>query len=216
MNLEAYYAPEVERALVSLLWHQPQQLPHVLQKLSPQDFSDWLCRLVIEAIALAYSEQGQVDFTMVVEILRELDQLENCGGLVSLESLYTVWDRLMDERHYEPLIDFYVGLLKVYAAQREPDAVPLTGFTGGSGKIVRQDQGKANFRGNVRICGKTYSVLGYLEAEPLSPYTINLRFYPYHGTRRFQKRRGRRLAKKGQHASASGRGRPHKVLALAH
>src|SRR5258708_21850869 len=119
-------APEVEEALTSLVWHYPQHLGELLRHLDPEThFAVPAMRWMIEAIGIGYRELACVDFCTIVQILREMGKLEECGGRPVLLTIYMYRD------HFECLLDYYIELLKDYATQRSVDPYrPVKYFTG--------------------------------------------------------------------------------------
>ena len=112
-DLKLYYAPEVEEALVTLLWHRPDFIPWVARTLEPEfHLSRPALRHLLSAITICYSEFNATDWAVVVDCLRDQGLLDECGGLLEL-------DRLWSHPGYEALLDHYLRLLKEYAVHRK-------------------------------------------------------------------------------------------------
>src|ERR1700757_5192333 len=57
------YAPEIEAAMLGILWRQPERLAVIKRELDPTvHFVQPALRYLLEAIDLAYRELGAVDF----------------------------------------------------------------------------------------------------------------------------------------------------------
>ena len=89
MDLRTYYAPEVEQALVGLIWQEPKLLERLLRELDPAiHFVQPHLRHILEAIRIGYAQLGAVDWCVVVQILREQKLLEQVGELQTLDELW--------------------------------------------------------------------------------------------------------------------------------
>jgi hypothetical protein len=167
-------APEIERALLAGLWHEPDRLPETMRWLSPNaHLSQPSLRLVLEAISRCYSELGAADFATVVECLRELGYLAECGGIEALDELYEAcW--------YPPLWHLYGDFLRDLALRRagEPHS-PAPFFSGGSGclslNLVRKTELHPLYIGTARIRGHNYSIRGWSRGKEAG---VELKFIP--------------------------------------
>jgi hypothetical protein len=107
------YSNEIERSLVSILWHHPQYVDFVLLNLDPElHFINPDLRIILEMIAVVWWELGAVDWASVVQAVREVDIIEDVGGLQGLNDVFT------DCGHYpegypnpEPFVKEYIRLL---------------------------------------------------------------------------------------------------------
>jgi len=161
-------APEIETALVAGLWHEPFRLAPTLRWLDlDAHLSQPYLRLVTQALARCYSELGAVDFASVVECLRQLGQLEECGGVQSLDAIY-------EARWYAPLFDLYGQFLRSTALRRQADPQALPPFfSGGMGRLTLNKVGLSpHYIGSARIAGHSYRISGWGKDE-----NIDLKFY---------------------------------------
>jgi hypothetical protein len=167
-------APEIETALVAGLWHEPFRLAPTLRWLDlDAHLSQPYLRLVVGALARCYSELGAVDFASVVECLRQLGQLDECGGVQTLDTLY-------EARWYAPLFDLYGDFLRAAALRRGDDQkAPVPFFSGGNGLLVvnkiRQSERSPFWVGSAWVAGKKYS----LKAWPRKgEQSVDIKFTP--------------------------------------
>jgi DnaB-like helicase N terminal domain len=157
----SYYAAEVESALVTLLWHEPDLLGATLRQLDPEaHFVVPAHRWILEAIRIVYGDQGCCDFALVVQVLRELGLLEDCGGLQGLNALYAQnWG-------YVSLLDEYISVLKEYAIQRGVDPCkPVYRYVGGHGTItlnkLKTKDIHPDYTGILKLSGRNYALSGW-------------------------------------------------------
>lgn len=161
-------APEIEMALVAGLWHEPERLAQTLRWLDPDaHLVQPFLRLVVSALGRCYAELGAVDFASVVECLRELGQLEECGNLEGLDQLY-------EARWYAPLFELYGQFLRDTALRRQADPQKLPPFfSGGIGRLTLNKVGQSpHYIGSARIAGHSYRLSGWGKDE-----NIDLKFY---------------------------------------
>src|SRR5258708_22587339 len=86
----SFFAPEIERALVSTVWHHPEYLELVHRDLDLElHFHEPNLRIVLEMISLVFWEIGGVDWATVVHAVREVDALELCCGRQGLNEVLT-------------------------------------------------------------------------------------------------------------------------------
>ena len=173
-NLQLYYAPEVEEALVTLLWHRPDFIPWTCRTLNPGfHISSPALRHLLGAILICYSEMGVTDWATVVDCLRDQKLLAECGGLLEL-------DRLYSHPGYEALLDYYVRLLQEYATHRKAfPGIPPSHWAGGSATLLpnhaKRKETDPDFIAATRIGGKVFTICGW--SEPIKG-CLKLRFYP--------------------------------------
>lgn len=172
MNLDLYYSPEVEEALVTLCWHKPQLLPYVLRQIAPQVhiMQDHL-RFILEAVQLSQDLLGETTFETVVQALREDNHFEACGELIGLNAIYgRSWDSAIDGANAQKILDYYIELLKRYATKREQrDPTKIVIFSGGKGTL-ELNKAKANpkapdYVGTALIRGRKYRRVGWISAD---------------------------------------------------
>lgn len=163
------YAPEIECALVSTLWHRPELCAHFLRRCDPllHIFQPHL-RIVVEAINTSWGELNTSDFATVVELVRASGAFEECGALEGLNSLYSLRSRSLCRacdtlQGQERIFDYYCSLLSQYARRRAlpPPIRPVYGLAGGRGTLypnkAKRAKWDADFTGSVRLAGKLYS-----------------------------------------------------------
>jgi DnaB-like helicase N terminal domain len=170
----SYYAAEVEVALISLLWHEPDLLGITLRQLDPAAHLVVPAhRWILEAVQIVYGENSCCDFALVVEVLRELGRLEDCGDLQGLNALYSQnWG-------YRSLLPEYVAILKEYATQRGVDPHrPVYRYAGGSGNLgpnkLKTQQKHPTYTGSMKLCGRRYELQGW----PVVGGQINFKAVP--------------------------------------
>jgi len=157
---EIYYAPEIEEALVTLCWHHPEYLPKVLRELDPAlHISAPPLRHLLSAINRVYLEEGATDWASVIDCLRDLGLLEQCGDKVLLEGLYT-------HPGYHALLDFYIQSLRAYGAARNASPPQNPHYWSGGKALLAPNKAKRypnqpDFTGSGRIAGKFYSLAAY-------------------------------------------------------
>lgn len=175
-----YFAPEIERSLVSILWHHPRFIDFVHLSLdSDIHFLDPALRTVLEMLSVVYWQIGALDWASVVHALREINAIDQCGGLDGLNNIYT------DNGHYpegrtdpEPFVREYIQLLSDYAIQRQADPTKAVfRFTGGRGTIVpnrmaRRENDPA-YVGEAWVRGRRYRIRGWTNDDGLA-----ISFYP--------------------------------------
>lgn len=181
MNLDTYYSPEVEEALVTLVWHKPELLPYVLRQISPpvHIFQEHL-RFILEAIQLSQDLLNATDFATVVQALREDGHFEACGELVGLDAIYgRSWDSVIQADNAKPILDYYIELLKLYASKREernPSYIVV--FSGGKGTInfnkAKTGEKEPDYVGTALIRGRKYKVAAWTTKDQES---IHCYFY---------------------------------------
>src|SRR6202008_4990366 len=152
------FAPEIERNTVSILWRQPEYLPLFLRRINPAIHIRQLhLRIIIEAINTVYGDFGCADWALVDQCVRELGQLDECGGLEELSALYAAYE---PGAYTEKIFSDYLGLLETYA-RAVKEEFPVARFTGGTGTLypnIKRREGDPAFVGEMKIGGKFYSV----------------------------------------------------------
>jgi hypothetical protein len=174
------FSHQIERSLVSTIWHYPRFIDFVHLSLDPDlHFIDQDARIALEMISVVYWETGSVDWTSVGHALAEINAVELCGGLQGLNDIFT------DDGHYpegrsdpEPFVKEYINLMREYAIDRQSgvDTVPIR-FTGGKGKIIpnrlAQRDSDPSDTGEAWIRGHRYKIRGWHDGSGLV-----IKFYP--------------------------------------
>jgi hypothetical protein len=174
-DLRTYYAPEVETALVSLVWRHPEYLEPVLRELDPEThFVQPHCRHILKAVQLVFTQLGATDWSSIVQALREQKLLEETGNLVLLDEVFT-YDACGS------LLNYYIDLLKDYAKQRKADPTqPVYRFTGGRIQLQTNphwgDEGDPDYFGVGFVAGKKYNVKGWVSRP--EDKSAELKLYP--------------------------------------
>lgn len=175
MYKTTFCAPEIERSIVALCWHHPEFVDFVHLSLDPEiHFLDPALRIVLEMVTVVYWEIGAVDWASVVHAVREVDAIEEVGGLEGLNAVFT------DDNHFpegyqdpEPFVEEYIRLLRDYAEQRQVDPYKtVSRFTGGNGRIVPNKRAHSETDpsdiGEARIRGHRYKIRGWRDGDGLS------------------------------------------------
>lgn len=176
MTLELHYALEIEQALVSLLWQKPELISQVLRKLDPNvHISQPHLRILLETVSYCYDQLNACDWASVIEALRQLQRLEECGGKQLLDEIYK-------NPGYQSLLGWYMEILvdSANARAEDPPRAPAF-FSGGKGKLwANKGKVKSNCDvvGAAQIAGKRLSMRGWSVVDSLSQKFIDLRFYP--------------------------------------
>ena len=177
-----HFAPEIEQAIVSICWHEPERLGLVYRELDAAvHLTQPHLRHILEAISLGYRELGCVDFPIVTQVLRETRRLDDCGGLPGVNEVYNAqaYGR-EDSARNQAIFEHYMEMLKTYALHRTSQALESPyRFTGGSGTLfpnkVRRSPQSPDFEGPAAGAGKKYSVR--LWSAPDGSF-LNFKLYP--------------------------------------
>lgn len=177
MDLRLQYAPEIERALVGLVWHEPFRLPLVLRELNLSlHFFEPATRILLEAINTVYGELNAADWATVVELLRQMDQLDECGGLERLNEIYA-------RPGYQTLLDYYIQALKEYALIRDSTPIRAADFLSGGRGVLRIHKRKTHVKapdmiGSAHISGHSYVLSAWIAetADGLQEFQIIFEF----------------------------------------
>lgn len=180
-----YYAPEIEAALVSTCWHQPEWLATVYRELDPAiHLSQPHLRWLLEAIDLAYRDLGCVNFEVVIQVLRETGHLEDCGGLEGANQVYGLEEYgREDPVRNEKIFQHYLQMLKTYAVHRkmEPARLPYV-FTSGS-LVLHQNKVKASQNGpdalgEGKLAARSYAAAMWIEIDEHGQKVFKVRLTP--------------------------------------
>jgi hypothetical protein len=172
---EAYtfiYAPEIEAALVSTVWHQPEWLATVYRELDPTvHLSQPHIGYLLAAIDLAYRDLGCVNFEVVIQVLRETGHLEDCGDLEGANQIYGLEEYGREDAvRNEKIFRHYLEMLKTYAVHRDQvPPRPVYAFTGGWLALhpnkVKTFQHGPEALGEGKIAGRAYRASMWIESD---------------------------------------------------
>ncbi len=135
------WAPQIEVAVVSTIWHEPSRCAGFLRVCDPLvHLTQPHLRIILEAISIAYAELNAADWATVVEVVRELGALEEVGGLDGLNTVYSATEPSPSpdfrERVTDPIFAHHIELLQEYARARQMDPPrPVARFSGGRGTV---------------------------------------------------------------------------------
>ena len=158
----SHFAPEIEQAAVSILWHEPNRVTGFLRELDPAlHLVQPHLRRIVEAVNLAWAELNVADWATVIQVVRELGAYDDCGGLEGLNSVYSIAEYRCDKQKTDVIFTHYVDMLKSYAAARiDRIPIPQTPFTGTRATLslnkVRRSAFDPDFIGRLRIAGVFY------------------------------------------------------------
>jgi hypothetical protein len=157
------YCEEVECALVSLLWWNPDLIPITQRELDfQQHFVSPAHRGVLEALTFAYAQMGDVSWAAVIEMVRQLGLNDEVGGLAGLNDILTNRGRHPEgppKRNLDLFLSEYIRAVKTYASGRK--ANPFTApsyYVDGAGTLRRN---KLALKSNDPVCAGTIRVLGH-------------------------------------------------------
>jgi hypothetical protein len=180
-----YFAPEIEQAVVSLCWHEPERLAQLYRDFDlVVHIGQPHLRIILEAINQAYGHLNTTDWASVVQLIRELGKLEHVGGLEGLNEVYQAqfYGRDNTERTEKIWAD-YLRLLRYYAENRkEVPPRPPDFFTSG---ILRLYPNKTktlptqpDATGEGKIGGKLYRATAWLEPDKYSQHFFKVDLIP--------------------------------------
>jgi hypothetical protein len=163
-NHTFYYAVEIEASIVSECWHCPERLSVIYRELDPQvHFTQPHLRWILEALDLAYRQLGTVNFETAVQVLREMNRLEDCGGLDGVNQVYKLAELGRDPVRDQKIFDSELAMLKAYAINRatEPPRAPDF-FTSSKATLylnkVKRSDSVPDYLGELQFKGRRYSV----------------------------------------------------------
>jgi hypothetical protein len=166
-----FFAPEIEMAVISLLWHEPERCAQFLREFDPAvAIIQPYLRTLLQAISLSWSEANAADWASVVQVLRELGQLEACGGLQALNEVYVLQDygQRLAQPHLENIWRAYLAILRNCIENRVSDPPrPPDFFTRGELRLYAtgKQAPKPYAIGKGKIAGKLYQASAWLEAD---------------------------------------------------
>jgi hypothetical protein len=163
-----HFAPEIEQSLLSLCFYAPERIAVLKRELDPQvHFSRPELRHILEAIDLAYRELGMSDFASVIQTLRELGRLEDCGGPSGVNAIFEEYRYgFSSEQALEEIFAHYIEMLKAYACARSNQPpINVYRFLRGDITLVK-NKTRANDRsphwiGEGKVAGRTYRVSAF-------------------------------------------------------
>jgi hypothetical protein len=166
------FAPEIEDATISILWHEPERLPDFLRRFDPNlHLAQPHCRIILEAINLAYGELGTSDFATVTQVVSELHKLDHCGGIEGLNRIYSLvedgtphWKERGDK-----IFAHYLEMLIAYGTHRRlaPNE-NMYRFTAGRATVRRNKVKRPNepfYIGSAFVRGRNYKIRGWETSE---------------------------------------------------
>jgi hypothetical protein len=172
------FALEIEVATVSTIWRQPERCAEFLRVCDPLvHLTQPYLRIILEAVQIAYAELNAADWATIVEVVRELGQFEEVGGLDGLNTVYSATE-------ITPVIDsifaHYIQMLKTYAEHRQMDPPrPVHWFSGGKGNLylnkAKRKPTDPDYLGSAKVRGQNYRVRGWLGEDRQS---VNLALDP--------------------------------------
>jgi hypothetical protein len=180
------WAIEIEVATVSTIWHQPELCAEFLRVCDPLvHLTQPHLRIILEAIGIAYGELNAADWATVVEVVRELGQFEEVGGLEGLNAVYSATefnpDPVFRQRVSDPIFKDHVKLLQEYARHRQMDPpCPVHWFSGGKANLylnkTKRQPTDPDYLGSAKVRGQNYRVRGWLGLDRQS---VNLALDPH-------------------------------------
>jgi hypothetical protein len=122
-------------------------------------------RFILQAIELAYRELGSSDFASVIQTLRELKCLEDCGGAPGVNQVFEEYRYgFSSPKAQQEIFDHYLDMLKRYAVARSSNTNLL--FFNRGDLVLTLNKAKATPRspdyiGIGKVAGKPYSATAY-------------------------------------------------------
>jgi DnaB-like helicase N terminal domain len=157
------FAPEIEQSVVSLCFYAPERIATLKRELDLSlHFTRPELRHILAAIELAYGELGVSDFASVIQTLRELGRLEDCGGASGVNAIFEEYRYgFSSQEAQEQIFAHYIEMLKAYATARgNQPQVNVYRFIRGDITLVK-NKTRSNDRcphwiGEGKIAGRTY------------------------------------------------------------
>ncbi len=159
------FAPEIEDATISIIWHEPERLAEFLRHFDPDvHLAQAHCRIILEAVILAFGELGASDFPTVMQVVRELDRLEECGNVEGLNRVYSCVEANLPNT--DKIYAHYLDMLRIYARHRKTQHQGnMCLFTGGRALVKRNSLKskpyEPDYVGDARVRGRNYSIRGW-------------------------------------------------------
>jgi hypothetical protein len=164
------FAPEIEQALVSLCFYNPERIAVVYRELDPNvHFTQRHLRHILAAIDLAYRELGEHDFASVVTVLREQGRLEACGGGPGINNVFEEYRYGFSSWEGEvEIFEYYIWMLKAYALGRAKNE-PVYRFNRGNIHLVpnktKASDSAPDYIGEGKIAGHAYRVAEWVNSQ---------------------------------------------------
>jgi DnaB-like helicase N terminal domain len=166
-----HFAPEIEQSLVSLCFYAPQRIAVLKRELDPQvHFTRPELRHILEAIELAYRELGSSDFASVIQTLRELGHLEDCGGPAGVNAIFEEYRYgLSSPEALEEIFAHYIEMLKAYAQARS-NQPPVNVYRFVRGDItllpnkLKRSPSSPDFIGEGKVAGRFYRAAEWINS----------------------------------------------------
>jgi hypothetical protein len=166
------FAHDVEEALVSLCFAAPERIAVLKRELDPKVHitRPELCQ-ILEAIDLSYRELGASDFASLICVLRELGQLENCGGKAGVIDVLERYRYGFASKEVEQAIfSHYIEMLRAYArARANKPPVPAYRFNRGDLVLVKNKakthERCPDFIGEGKVAGHPYRASAYSNCD---------------------------------------------------
>jgi hypothetical protein len=174
------FALEIEVVTVSTIWRQPARCAEFLRVCDPLvHLTQPYLRIILEAVQIAYAELNAADWATVVEVVRELGQFEEVGGLDGLNTVYSATEITPV---IDPIFNHHIELLQEYARARQMDPPrPVHRFSGGRGtaRINKASHRPANpeYLGDAIVRGLAYVVRVDVSSDGTF---LNFRLEPKH------------------------------------
>lgn len=105
-------ATDVEEAVLGAMLLEPESVDLALEELTPSCFYDPRHKMIFEAMTALTNEHVSVDMVTVSNKLRDLGQLEEVGGIVTVANLS---EKVGSAAH----IEYYIKILKQKTIQRD-------------------------------------------------------------------------------------------------
>jgi hypothetical protein len=160
------FAPEIEQSMVSLCFYAPERIAVLKRELDlALHFTRPQLRHILQAIELTYRELATTDFASVIQTLRELGRLEDCGAAAGVIQVFEEYRYgFSSPQAQQEIFDHYVDMLKRYAVARSNNTNVLY-FNRGD-LVLTPNKAKATTRspdyiGNGKVAGKPYSAIAY-------------------------------------------------------
>jgi DnaB-like helicase N terminal domain len=163
------FAPEIEQSLVSLCFYAPERIAELKRELDPQvHFTRPELRHILAAIELAYGELALSDFATVIQTLRELGRLEDCGGVRAVNAIFEEYRYgLSSPQAQEEIFAHYIEMLKAYALGRQ-SAQSVFRFNRGDITLLpnklKRSPSSPDFIGEGKVAGRCYRAAEWINS----------------------------------------------------
>jgi hypothetical protein len=164
-----HFAPEIEQSLVSLCFYAPERIAVLKRQLDlGLHFTRPELRFILQAIELAWGELGERDFVSVIQTLRELGHLEDCGGAPGVNQVFEEYRYgFSSEQALEQIFTHYIEMLKAYALGRQT-AQPVFRFNRGDIILLpnklKRSPASPDFVGEGKVAGRCYRAAEWINS----------------------------------------------------